>query len=114
MGTYPQQFSLRPGHPDFLDLPWDTPLADWGGRCARLEDVPHGTSRHPVWFVNYGGVLYALKELPAGVALREYEALHRLEEAHLPAVVPVGHAQTETHQGAASVLITRSEISWRP
>jgi hypothetical protein len=99
--------TLRPGHPDFLDLPWDAPLAEWRGCCEHMVDVPRGTSRHPVWFVNYAGALYALKELPVGVAEREYAVLQRLEEAHLPAVTPVGHAQTRTRQGKASVLITR-------
>ena len=64
----PKSISLRPGYPDFLDLPWDRSLSDWEGHCQRLEDAPHGLSRHPVVFVNYDGVLFALKELPIDVA----------------------------------------------
>jgi hypothetical protein len=45
---------LRPGHPDFLDLPWERPLEEWVGH-SRLVEVPRGLSRHPVLFVNYDG-----------------------------------------------------------
>ncbi|RPI31914.1 MAG: hypothetical protein EHM70_10300, partial [Chloroflexota bacterium] len=51
------KLTLRPGHPDFLDLPWDLPLGHWAGHCARLEEVTRGVSRHPVVFVNYSGGL---------------------------------------------------------
>ena len=104
MATNPLKLTIRPGHPEFLDLPWDRPFRDWEDCCSQLVDVAHGTSRHMVWFVNFDGLLYALKELPAGVAQREYDLLCRLEEAHMPAVTPVGYAET---QKGASVLITR-------
>ena len=107
MAGNPLSVSLRPGHPDFMDLPWNLPLNQWEGQCQRLEQVPRGLSRHPVVFVNYSGILYALKELPADLAAREYEILMSMESNHLPVVVPVGHIQTETVQGKASVLITR-------
>lgn len=105
--AYPQSISIRAGYPDFLDLPWELPLSAWQGQCERLEEVPRGLSRHPVMFVNYHGVLFALKELPMSVAQEEHDVLRQIEEFHLPAVIPVGHAQTETSQGQASVLITR-------
>jgi hypothetical protein len=98
---------IRPGYPDFQDLPWHLPLTHWLGNCLRLVDVPRGLSRHPVAFVNYEGVLYALKEMPPGLAEREYHILEGLEDARLPTVTPVGHLSTHTGQGAASVLITR-------
>lgn len=104
---YPTSISLRPGYPDFLDLPWDIPLNEWSGRCSRLEEVTRGLSRHPVVFVNYDGQLYALKELHAGSAEKEYETLRHIEDLHLPAVIPVGHADTQTSSGSFSVLITR-------
>lgn len=81
---------VRQGHPDFLDLPWDLPVEDWTGRCARVVEVPRGLSRHVVVFVNYGAAIYALKEMPARVAQREYDVLRGLEERRLPSVVPVG------------------------
>jgi Domain of unknown function (DUF4032)/Lipopolysaccharide kinase (Kdo/WaaP) family len=99
--------TLRQNAPNFGDLPWESPLSEWGDLCERLEDAPHGVSRHPVVFVNYAGKLYALKELPEGMAEQEYELLRRMSELHLPAVQPVGHAQTLTTRGVSSVLITR-------
>ena len=99
-------FKIRSGHPDFRDLPWDYPLAEWQGRCVRLEDLPRGVSRHTVIFVNYSGYLYALKELPSGVAQTEFKALRHLEELRLPAVKPVGTVQLRTPERKASTLIT--------
>jgi hypothetical protein len=107
MTLYPRSIIVRPGNPDFLDLPWGMPLSDWSLHCSRLEELPHGLSRHPVLFVNYDGVLYALKELSPGSAEKEYELLLQAEQANLPAVSPVGYALTSTSQGEASVLLTR-------
>jgi hypothetical protein len=98
---------LRPGHPDFLDLPWDQPLARWREHCDRIVDVPRGLSRHEVLFVEYAQGLYAVKELPVDTGEREYDALRWLESRDLPAVVPAGHARVLTSEGEASVLITR-------
>lgn len=99
---------LRPGHPDFLDLPWRTPLADWRDACTSVVDVQRGLSRHEVQFVSYGSAIYALKELPETVAEREYDMLVLLESRHLPVVVPVGHARVRHPDGEeVSVLITR-------
>ncbi len=99
---------LRPGHPDFLDLPWRTPMAAWRGQCPRLVDVQRGLSRHEVQFVGYGSAIYAVKELPAGLAEREYDMLLLLEERGLPAVSAVGHAHRRTADGEeSSVLVTR-------
>jgi hypothetical protein len=84
------QFQLvaRTGHPPFLDLPWSTPLAEW--ECERLVEVARGISRHVVRFVDYDGRLYALKELPARLAEREYRLLRHLEDESIPAVEVVG------------------------
>lgn len=103
----PASISLRPEFPDFLDLPWDLPLRKWEGHCERLEAVPRGLSRHPVVFVNYDGILYALKELPPTIAEQEYNILYQMEHMRLPAVTSVGHARTQASQFSASVLITR-------
>jgi hypothetical protein len=99
--------TLRQNAPNFGDLPWEAPLSEWADLCERLEDAPHGVSRHPVVFVNYGGNLYALKELPERTAEQEYNLLRNMNELHLPAVQSVGHAQTLTSRGPSSVLITR-------
>src|SRR5687768_174300 len=92
----------RPGHPDFLDLPWDQPLATWGH--DRVVQVARGEHRHVVQFVDYDGALYALKELPERLAEREYRMLRRMAEESLPAVEAVG---TISRSGLDDVLITR-------
>jgi hypothetical protein len=99
--------TLKPGHPDFLDLPWRLPLSEWPGNCARLEEVPRGLSRHPVLFVNYGGELYALKELPRGVAEQEYRLLNDIHDRRLPVVQAAGFVRLEDAGDERSVLITR-------
>ncbi len=98
--------SLRPGHPDFLDLPWEYALAQWPQHSSRIQDLPRGLSRHAVAFVRYDRRLYAVKELPVGVAGHEYELLRQMEEARLPVVEPVGHAHIQHEWGEASVVIT--------
>lgn len=99
--------TIRRGHPGFLDLPWGVPLHEWKGVCPRVEELPRGLSRHPVLFVSYDTALYALKELPDGLALREYHVLREMEERRLPAVRPVGHARVRQGELIVSVLITR-------
>jgi hypothetical protein len=99
---------LRPGNPDFLDLPWRLPLASWEGTCPRLVEVQRGLSRHEVRFIGYRSAIYAVKEMPEGLAAREYDMLLELESRHLPAVTPVGHARVRHEDGEeGSVLITR-------
>lgn len=103
-----QSLQVRPGHPDFLDLPWHLPLEDWPGQCPRLVQVQRGLSRHEVRFVSYGSAVYALKELPEPVAEHEYDLLTLLEERRMPAVTPVGRARVRHDAGSgAGVLVTR-------
>jgi hypothetical protein len=98
----------RPGHPDFLDLPWHLPLAAWAASCPRIVQVERGLSRHEVVFVSYPPAIYALKEMPVGVAGREYDLLVEVEKRRLPAVVPVGRTRMRTMAGEElSVLVTR-------
>src|SRR4051795_7328588 len=98
------QLFARPGHPTFLDLPWDEPLESWENE--RVVQVVRGISRHVVRFVDYDGRLYALKELPRRYAEREYRLLRRLEEEEMPVVEVVG-VVTERADGLDAVLITR-------
>ncbi|MBA3844797.1 MAG: DUF4032 domain-containing protein [Actinobacteria bacterium] len=102
----PETFRIvaRTGHPDFLDLPWDIPLEEW--TTERLVRVIRGISRHVVRFVEYDGVLYALKELPERPARREWTLLRRLEDQSLPVVEPVGIV-TGRGGDLDSVLITQ-------
>jgi tRNA A-37 threonylcarbamoyl transferase component Bud32 len=98
------QLFARPGHPRFLDLPWDKPLEEW--QSERLVQVVRGISRHVVRFVDYDGQLYALKELPRRYAEREYRLLRALEEQDMPVVEVVG-VVTERGEGLDAVLITK-------
>jgi hypothetical protein len=91
----------------FMDLPWDLPMKNWEGNSNRLEDAPRGISRHPLVFVNYDGALYAMKEMPAGIARKEYDLLLQIEELRLPAVTPVGYVQAHSESSETSILITR-------
>jgi hypothetical protein len=91
----------------FMDLPLELPMKEWEGNSDRLEQAPRGISRHPVVFVNYDGCLYALKELPAGIARQEYDLLRQIEELRLPAVMPVGYFDVHAHTFQTSILITR-------
>ena len=93
----------RPGHPDFLDLPWDQPLEEWDNE--RVVEVARGAHRHVVQFVDYDGALYALKELPPRIAEREYRMLRRMAEESLPVVDVVGTVSRD--RSLEDVLITR-------
>ena len=110
------QMAARPGHPDFLDLPWHLPLAEW--RSERLVEVARGIARHVVRFVDYEGSLYVLKEMPERPALQEYRMLRHLGETSLPVVEVVGLVTGRSEDGAAfdgsvpgddldAILITR-------
>jgi hypothetical protein len=82
------QLTARTGHPDFLDLPWQEPLADW--EHPRLIEMPLGIHRHVVRTVDYDDRLYHLKELPRRYALREWRNLRHLKEEGVPVVKVVG------------------------
>jgi hypothetical protein len=106
------QLIARTGHPDFLDLPWDEPLAEW--ESERLVEVVRGIHRHVVRFVEYDAplapALYALKEMPAPIARREYDLLRRLAADEMPVVDAVGVVTdrfTADGEELDAVLITR-------
>jgi hypothetical protein len=98
------QLVVRTGHPSFLDLPWNEPLESWDS--PRFVNLIRGISRHVVRFVEYDGVLYALKELPERPARREWTLLRRLEGQELPVVEAVGIV-TQRGDGLDAILITR-------
>jgi Domain of unknown function (DUF4032)/Lipopolysaccharide kinase (Kdo/WaaP) family len=83
-----QALTIRPGHPDFLDLPWERSLVEW--RVPHLIDLPKGISRHEVRFLSYPDGIYAVKELPRRPARNDYMVLRALETAGAPAVRAVG------------------------
>jgi hypothetical protein len=103
----PSFMAQNPGSPDFSDLPWHLSLSNWTGACQRLVVVRRGLSRHPVVFVDYDGHLFALKELPTGIAQKESDLLSHIEQLRVPTVAPIGTINTHTASGEASVLITR-------
>ena len=103
-------FSLkvRPGHPDFLDLPWAQSIVDWTDE--RFVDLPRGPSRHEVRFLAYEQGIYVVKELPCAAARQDYEVLRALETKDVAAAVPVGivegrHPDPGAERSAA--IITR-------
>ncbi len=95
-----------------LNLPWDTPLADWP--AWHLVALPRGISRHVVRFTRIGGTVYALKEVVEPIAMREYGLLRDLERLGLPTVEAVGViAGRETADGTPldAVLVTE-HLRW--
>lgn len=106
------ELRLRAPCPGLLALPWDRPLADWRVPEVDLRDFAVGPSRHQVRFVHSDGELWALKELPARIAAREYDVLRRVEDMALNAVRPAGLVfQPDFDTG---ILLTRYLVgSWQ-
>ena len=82
------RMTIRSGHPDFLDLPWEKGMLEWGH--PRRMELPKGFSRHEVQFFGYEEGIYAIKELPLAPARQEFAAMRALEELEAPSVIPVG------------------------
>lgn len=80
--------TIRPGNPDFLDLPWEKSLKEWD--LDHRVVLPKGLSRHEVQFYQYPEGLFAIKELPTEAARNDYEILRRLESHTVSTVRPVG------------------------
>jgi hypothetical protein len=100
--------TVRPGHPGFLDLPWEQPLAAW--EHPRRLDLPKGISRHEVRFFGYDEGIYAVKELPRHLARHEYAVLRQLEDLGAPAVRPAALAERpwlDPSEEGSGVVITR-------
>lgn len=106
--------TVRPGHPDFLDLDWAEPLAEWD--TERVLDLPKGISRHEVRFVAYEHAIYAVKELPRAPARQDYSVLRALEESAAPAVLPVGLVENRypdpTAERAAALITLYVDFSF--
>lgn len=106
--------TVRPGHPDFLELPWDRSIADWD--LPELVDLPKGISRHEVRFLRFPQGVYAIKELPTRAARNDYRVLRRLEDEGAPAVRPVGlvegRADDPTSERAAALVTAYEPYSF--
>jgi hypothetical protein len=101
-------FHIRSGYPDFLDLPWDRSITEWDHE--RLIDLPTGIHRHEIVFVTYPSGIYAIKELPGGLARHEWESLRTLEQLRAPVVRPVGFVErpwVDPSWESAGAIITR-------
>jgi Domain of unknown function (DUF4032)/Lipopolysaccharide kinase (Kdo/WaaP) family len=101
--TFPR-LRLRDEVAALLDLPWELPLRHWEDVGHRFRVLPVGPSRHLVRFLVSDGIVYALKELPSGVAESEFAVLRHLEDAGLPAVRAVGLA--ERPERGDTILVT--------
>lgn len=102
------ELTIRPGNPDFLDLPWATPLEGWD--IDELVELPKGISRHTVRFVAFDQGIYAIKQLPTKPARRDYEILRTLEPLAVPSVNAVGLVEGRTDdptEEQSAALITR-------
>jgi hypothetical protein len=106
----PPELTIRTGHPDFLDLPWDITLSEWD--LGVIVDLPKGISRHEVRFVQYPQGVYAIKELPTRAARQDYTVLRTLESFGGPAVRPVGLVERrdpDKYSERSAALITAYE-----
>ena len=106
----PPQLTIRPGHPDFLDLPWSRPLPNW--TLPNMLDLPKGISRHEVRFLSYPQGVYVVKELSAQLAENDYTILRGLEAVGAPAVEAVGLVERRTNdpgEEMSAALITAYE-----
>jgi hypothetical protein len=87
-------------------------LSQWNVPDVPLRDIAVGPSRHLVKFVEADDLLWAVKDMPARIAVKEYDVLRRLEEMDLPAVRPAGLVLQPEFDTA--ILVTRYlEGSWQ-
>ncbi|CAN5782957.1 DUF4032 domain-containing protein [soil metagenome] len=106
------ELRLRAPTPGLLALPWDRPLSEWVVPEVPLRDIAVGMSRHLVKFVDADDQLWAVKDMPPRVAIKEYDVLRRLEDMGLPAVHPAGLVLQPEFETA--ILVTRYlEGSWQ-
>jgi hypothetical protein len=106
------EIALRAPTPGLLALPWDRPLSEWAAPEVPLRDMAVGPSRHLVKFVDADGALWAVKDMPPRIAVKEFDVLRRLEDMGLPAVHPAGLVLQPEFDTA--ILVTRYlEGSWQ-
>ena len=104
------ELTVRPGHPNFLDLPWDVSLDDWDDH--RIVLLPKGISRHTVKFLSYEAGIYVIKELSERAARQDYDILRELELTNVPSVTAVGlvtDRAEDQHAQRSAALITKYE-----
>lgn len=101
------EINLRQADNFLGNLPWGLPIESWSESCPSIIDLPRGVSRHPIFYINCKGNLYAIKEMPSGEARNEFDLLEQLENLRLPTVSPVGSIQLAPANSERSYLITR-------
>ena len=84
------EFRLRAPTPGCSRCRGTGRLSEWIVPDVPLRDIAVGPSRHLVKFVEADGALWAVKDMPPRIAVKEYDVLRRLEEMGLPAVRPAG------------------------
>ncbi len=98
--------------PDFWACRGTGRFSEWNVPDVPLRDIAVGPSRHLVKFVDADGALWAVKDMPPRIAVKEYDVLRRLEEMGLPAVRPAGLVLQPEFDTA--ILVTRYlEGSWQ-
>ena len=97
---------------ELLGLPWMERLGEWDATSVAIQDVPVGPSRHLVRFVEADGRLWALKEMPDGIARKEYEVLRELEDRGLSAVRAAG-VVVQPFEDTAVLVTHYLESSWQ-
>lgn len=94
--------------PELAFLPWEVALEEWPEDL--VVALPRGISRHIVRFVKINGVVYAVKEIEAHFANREYALLADLEKREIPCVegVAVVTGRIDAHgEDLPAALITK-------
>ena len=71
-------------------LPWHFPMEEWVSQGLEVLNVRRGDSRHPVLFVERGGMRYAIKETTPRMAEREIRNFREIERRGIPALSPIG------------------------
>ena len=106
--------TILPDNPDFLDLPWDQPLATW--EVPQIVELPRGVHRHVVRFLAYGNAIYAVKELPRAFARNEFAALRELKEREASVVDAAGIVERDwvdpTEEWSAAVITRYLDFSF--
>jgi hypothetical protein len=94
--------------PELLLLPWHMRLESWPEDVT--VTVPRGISRNIVRFVRGSSAVLAIKEIPEGIASREYALLFELQRRAAPCVEPIAVVSgrvDEAGQSLPGALVTR-------
>ena len=91
--------------PGLFDLPWAKPLEEWADRAV-VPPPPADVHRHVIRFVEDGGAMWVIKELPERLAWREYRLLGQMANLGIPSVAVEGVVVNRA-SGVDAALVTR-------